>query len=644
MPAQHATKHALVRNERPHERAEARALRTTREAAGALPDRADPKELVVANTPHGRPVGTAVPNGPLVTSMALTASQGLTDHVNRLGFGIDTSIRRAHMRSTIATTSGVFLVLLVSVAFAVQPTSGGTLVFPIFQEPGQINPFLAASGEEGIISKAIYEGLVDVDADGAFYPRLARELPSYENGGLTEDGLEVTWRLREGVLWSDGEAFTSDDVVFTWEAVTHPESSAFQQSQGWSLIESIETPDDLTLIVKYSRPYANYLDQFSGIQGNAGILPRHACGEPGAMLDWECNREPVGTGPYTVEDWKAGDSLSLVRNPFYRDEAKPYIDRIVLPIIPSATLRREMMVNGQADALFWIDFEYTDALVASGAQVTPNNDMWLLRLGFNLSDGGNVERPHPVLGDRRVRQAIRSALNPRLIVDGVQNGLGSVVAHDLFRGLTQCPDPVVTHNKDEARSLLEEAGWLDTDGDGVRECHSCVIAEEGTSMELEFIGFSEPPSYPVIQQVITDELADIGIRLRPSLPDDAWELVTLGEYDVYLADDGYVIDPSGYLGYYYSSLPEYTGADTNVHRFSNAEFDALFGMLPSLNTADERFGAFCEIDRILFEEAPTIPLATIPFSNAFSPRVAGWEHNPNEVITWDVANWWLMQE
>jgi len=517
------------------------------------------------------------------------------------------------------------------------PRRGGTMVFPIYQDPGQLNPYLIATGETGLIAKALYDGLVDVGPDGSYYLRLARELPTRENGGVSEDGLTITWRLRDDVVWSDGEPLTADDVRFTWEAVTHPDSTAFKYSQGWDLIESIETPDQHTVVVHYGEYYYNYLDQFIG-DHLAAILPRHACGEPGQMGEWACNRQPIGTGPFMLEEWRPGERLTLVRNPNYREGGKPYLDRIVFPIVPDEVVRKQMLLSGEGDAILWLNFEHADELEAAGCQITPGTDMWLLRMGFNLTKDGHLDVPHPILGDKLVRRAIQLAVEPDLINDGILNGRGEVVAHELFRGSTQCPEPQITYSEEEARLLLDEAGWTDEDGDGFRECHGCLYAGEGDRMRLEIMTFADPPSYSRMIQVIADEMQEVGIESRTGTPDDILERMDSGDYDIAFWDDGYTNDPLGLLGNYYSSANIPTN---NWFRFVSREFDDLLAQVRTVRDPDERLDVYCEIDRLLLEELPAVWLTVMPYPDAFSARVQGWQFNPNDLMTWDVADWWI---
>ena len=181
----------------------------------------------------------------------------------------------------------------------VEEAVGGTVVLIIPEEPTTLNYFLAdAAIVRQVADATSMTGLVLVDENGEFQPVLAAELPTEENGGLSADKLTVTWKLKPDLKWSDGEPLTSDDVKFTWEALSNPTSGALAGTGGISQIESIDTPDDLTAVIHYSTPYAGYLDQFA-----YGILPRHATGEPGDMSNWEWNRQPVGAGPFVVTEW-----------------------------------------------------------------------------------------------------------------------------------------------------------------------------------------------------------------------------------------------------------------------------------------------------------------------------------------------------
>jgi len=219
-------------------------------------------------------------------------------------------------------------------AIATEPASAGegggsaTLIIP--EEPSTLNYFTAEAAIVRQVAEATsMTGLATIDENGDFVPMLAAELPVLDNGGLSSDYLTVTWKLKPGLKWSDGEPITSDDIKFTSEVLANPESGALVGTTGFDLITSVEMPDDLTAVLTYASPYPGYLDQFA-----YGLLPRHATGEPADMINWEWNRNPVGAGPFILSDWQSGSSITLTRNPNYFEEGKPYLDQLVFRIVP----------------------------------------------------------------------------------------------------------------------------------------------------------------------------------------------------------------------------------------------------------------------------------------------------------------------
>ncbi|MCL4864089.1 MAG: hypothetical protein KJZ93_32070, partial [Caldilineaceae bacterium] len=216
-------------------------------------------------------------------------------------------------------------------------TGGGQIVLIIPEEPATLNQYLAVAAIVRQVADATTAGLTTVDADGNFAPVLAAELPTVENGGVSEDYLTVTWKLKPDLTWSDGEPLTSDDIKFTWEAVSHPESGAVL-SLGFEMIDDVETPDPLTAVVRYSAINQAYLQQFM-----FGILPRHATGEPAQMQTWAWNRQPVTAGPFIVGEWNAGDNIVMDRNPNYYLEGQPYLDRLIFRIVPDPGAQLAMM-------------------------------------------------------------------------------------------------------------------------------------------------------------------------------------------------------------------------------------------------------------------------------------------------------------
>ncbi|MGL4649097.1 MAG: ABC transporter substrate-binding protein, partial [Caldilineaceae bacterium] len=219
-----------------------------------------------------------------------------------------------------------------------EPVAGGILVVGTPQEPASLNPALATSSIEDAIGSLFVEGLVEVGADGNYAPVLAEALPA-----VSEDGLQVTYTIREGVTFSNGDPLECADVQFTLDVILSDLSQA--GTAGYRDIDSIDCPDARTVVVNFVQLYAPYLRLFSY------ILPR-AAGDIAALDTWEFNRAPIGTGPWTVQEWKTGDSMTLAPNPNYREEGKPYLETVVIRVLPSREVGMQLLGTGEIGVLW----------------------------------------------------------------------------------------------------------------------------------------------------------------------------------------------------------------------------------------------------------------------------------------------------
>jgi peptide/nickel transport system substrate-binding protein len=498
-------------------------------------------------------------------------------------------------------------------------------------------------------------GLTDIDAEGNVFPELAAELPTIENGGVVFDEdawtMDVTWKLRDDIQWADGVPVTADDVVFTSDAMTDPENGTW--FAGVDYTDSIEKVDDHTFVVHYNTVYPNYLIHFGG--ENFAIWPAHYCDAEQGFLSWDCNREPLSNGPFLLEEFVAGDHLTFVRNPNYFEEGKPHIDEIFVQINPESTVVRQLMLEGDVDFVMWPSVSAVEnyAEVDNVDVSFAPSERWVYRLHLNGAAKGEVdgvEFPHPILSDVRVRQALRMAADVDTIAEEIFLGYSSPVWTEAFRPPYQCDIPRTEYNPDAAAALLEEAGWIDEDGDGVRECHGCTTgAEEGYPMEMGFDLYAESSEEAELaQQLLAEMFKNIGIQTNLSLTEgnllwagyDAGGIEANGNFDINMWDDGYFgIDPTDDIyWYYYSSAAAETDVNGNIYRWLNEDYDAL---LDEAYTLDEEYRKelFCEMAAILDEEVPNILLWSAFDAAAHSSRLNGVQATVNDTHTWNVEDW-----
>jgi len=533
-----------------------------------------------------------------------------------------------------------------------QPTTTATIIIP--QDPLGFNGLVADTGYEAMVGELVMLAVSEIDPNGNVFPELAVEIPTLENGGVVFDEeawtMDVTWKLRDDIFWADGEQVTVDDVIFTWNAITDPEMGIWVD--GVDYTESLEKVDDFTFIVHYNTVYTAYQTQFGG--ENFNVYPEHYCDPTQGFTAWDCNRQPLSNGPYILDEWVTGNYLTFTRNENYFDEGKPFIDQVVVRIVPEQSVRKTLMAQGDADMNMWLSeaeaqelSEYSNIYVSFAP-----TERWVFRLIPNLVERSTVDPagpPHPVLGDVQVRKAIQAAVDVDTIINTVFLGYPKPVWTEFFRPPYTCEISPPAYDPEAAKTLLEAAGWKDPDGDGVRECQGCATAEEGTLMEIELMTYGEyGEELELAHQLIGEMLQAIGFKVNLSVIEGAvlWAdyesggIEQNGDFDLNLYDDGYPgIDPTdNQLWYYYYSAAAEPDYGWNVGRWSNADFDALLDEAYTLDE-DYRKELFCQMAEIMADELPQIMLWSAIGADAFSTRLEGGQSTTNDLPTWNVADW-----
>jgi len=536
------------------------------------------------------------------------------------------------------------------------PKQGGSIVWADY-EPNTLNPYIVSEAVARPCAYLANRGLVMIDPDGDWFPMMAAEIPTKENGGISEDGKTITWRLLPGLKWSDGTPLTSDDIKFTWEAVSHPESTA-TQTQGFYLIESVETPDELTAVVHYKEFYVGWISQFG-----LGILPRHGTGDPADMGTWEWNRTVNPTnGPFILKEWMAADHLTYVRNPYWHEEGKPYLDEILYPITVDLTTQRQMLMAGENDVhhWLWLEPEWLEKLESQpNVTVEGGPAPYWTRIQFKLSERGDPRpsppaKPHAILGDVRVRKAIGLALNREEIT--APWGEKLLLQSMFYRGDFKCDLPPYEHDPEKAKALLEEAGWIDQDNDGVRECHGCMYAEEGTPLHLAISSYAGW-GMEDYESIMADQLKQVGIDLYVENYETTVFYGTWGEgsptrrgdFDILYWDYELGADPHVKAEDFYASwrIPtEDNPGGFNCTRIADEEVDNWLKIAGSTTDVETRREAYCNIANKIYDDIfneYVIGVSILYYAN--SSRLKGWEWNdeycPFAMVGWDAENWYI---
>jgi peptide/nickel transport system substrate-binding protein len=521
--------------------------------------------------------------------------------------------------------------------------AGQILTVGLFQEPDNLNPFLAVQTASQVVRELTLEGLVDADAEGNYVPQLAAEVPSVENGGITNDGKTITYTLQDGVTWSDGDPFTSADVLFTWQAVMDPDNAVNTQT-GYDQIASIDTPDETTVVINFKQLYAPALSLFSIPDA---VLPAHVL-EGQAMGNADFNRTPEGTGAFVVTEWKSGDSIVLDRNPNYREEGQPSIDRVVFKIIPSREVGVAQIRAGEIDVLWNLaesDIPTFQDMPGVSIQTVPSPNVEYL--GLNLADGTDPGTPHPILGDPLVREAIATAIDRQPIVEQLLYGMTEVATAPINLGWA-APQGLSfpAYDPAKAQSLLEQAGWADANGDGIRE-------KDGTEMSLDITAPAGDQLRELTEQILQEQLKAVGIQLNIKNKPAAtlfgtWEengTLKKGTYDIVLDTWGPDLDPDAFMSLLFSSdqIPtaQNNGEGFNFLRLQDPKLDqAILKARSTLDLAERQQWYKVASEQILSSIA-YLPLYQRAEINAFGSRVTGNSPNPWDGLTWNIAGWQL---
>lgn len=542
---------------------------------------------------------------------------------------------------------------------AAAPSGGeSSIVITIPEDPPSFNGLVTDAGFDSLVMELILQSVTDIDPQGNIFPELAAGLPTLENGGVVIDeatgAMDVTWTLRDDVRWADGEPLTAADVLFTWEAISDPEGGIW--IQGSDYIDSVEQIDDTTFVVHYTSVFPGYLTQFGGDQ--VVIWPAHYCDAAQGFVAWDCNRQPLSSGPYVLTEWVTGDHLTFARNPEYTGAVTPSIDQIIVRVVPEPAVRRTLLTRGDADLDVWVTESGLEELKEAEGLTTSlaPTSRWVFRLFPNLVARGTTDPagpPHPVFSDVRVRQAMRMAIDVDTINQQVFFGYGKPVWTEFFRPpYDVCEVARPAYNPAAAAALLEEAGWVDSDGDEVRECRGCGTAEDGTPMAFELATYGEyGPELEQAHQLVGEMLGAIGMQpsLRIVQGTVMWADAASGgteqngEFDLDMYDDGYPgVDPTDHLYFYYHSYSAEPDNGFNVARWINPDFDALLDEAYTLDE-DTRRELFCQMAEILDAELPQILLFSAVNAEVHADRLQGIQSTANDMVTWNVAAWTLAE-
>lgn len=510
-------------------------------------------------------------------------------------------------------------------AYAETAVKGGTLVAGLPYDKDTLNPY--ATGFLGDVEATVFEGLLAPNEKLEFVPVLAQEVPSVENGGIVvaSDGktMTITYKLRPGVKWADGQPFTSADVRFTWEAVKDP-GFIGESKDGTQDILSIETPDPLTAVVHYNTVTPNFASTLFSV----GVFPEHILRGRSLNSDpwWDA---PFGTGPFMVKEFKRGQYALVERNPNYwrRDAdgaALPYLDRILFKMMPDQNVLVTQLKASEIKIAYTVPYPAAPQIAAlPDMEIIVNKFLSWQYVAFNF-------KGPPSLRDIRVRTAIAHAINKATIaraLGGYPYPVKSVVLPLFWYYDPDSPDHPfdVAH----AKALLDEAGYM-PGPDGVR-----VRGDDRLS--YRFVCQAGLTADEIAQQVIIANLKAVGIETTADNKTGVAlrEARYKGGYDLL------------YARWLTPSTPNYsvfyaTKGPNNGMGYGNPELDDVLSKVEHTLDRDTRRALFKEFQRIMATDLPVIPTTSNTNLVAVTKRLKNFVANPtNRTDFINTSSWYL---
>src|SRR5256714_2649076 len=532
---------------------------------------------------------------------------------------------------------------------------GGPLKTLWWQGATLLNPHFAVGTKDQDGSRIFYEPLAAWDPDGALYPVLAAEIPDLENGGLSKDGMSVTWKLKQGVTWHDGKPFTADDVVFNWQYASDPATAS--TTIGSYKDVKAEKVDEHTVRVLFSRPTPFWADAFVGVGGM--IIPKHLFADyaGGKSRDAPNNLKPIGTGPYKFADFKPGDMVRGEINTNYHLPNRPYFDSIEMKGGGDAiSAARAVLQTGEYDYSWNLQVE----------------DEILLRLEkggkgrTDMSPGGNIEHiqlnttdpwtevdgersslktKHPTLTDKAVREALALLVDRQSVQDHIYGRTGIATGN-----FVNNPQKFVSKNTkwefntDKANKILEQGGWK-KGADGIRE-------KDGKKLKFVYqtsINTPRQKNQAIVKQACQKAGIDIEVKAVTASVFFSSDVANPDTYPHFYCDiQMYTTtmtqpDPETFLLQFVSwevATKENKWQGRNITRWTSKEADDAFKAAQAELDPVKRAAHFIKINDLACNDHAIVPVVYRPTVQALANKLGGATSSGWDSNFWDLHNWY----
>ena len=536
--------------------------------------------------------------------------------------------------------------------------SDGQVNIIYWQAPSIMNPYLSGGTKELEAASLVIEPLARSDQDGNLTPWLAESVPTVANGGVSEDLMSITWKLKSGLLWSDGSPVTSTDVKFSWEYCT-AEGGGCSQAEKYLDITDVETPDETTVVVRFAIPKPFPYNPFVGAQ--APIIQKAQFENCMGAKAPECtdqNFYPIGTGPFAVTEFRPNDVITLEANNNYRDPSKPAFAKVLFKGGGDANAAaRSVLETGEFDYAWNLQLapDVLASMEAAGkGKVISAFGTSVERIMINFTDidpalgdeRGTIAHPHPFLTDINVRKALSMAID-RVLLTEIGYGPAGIPTCNVLPApaiyASTANDACLTQDIAGANEILENAGWV-KGADGVR-------AKDGVRLSILYQTSTNAVRQDY-QALIKQWWSEIGVETElrninasvffgsdPGSPDTFQKF--FADVEMYTNNfDG--TDPESYMANWQCDQrprPETQWQGNNMPRYCNDEYDKLSMSMASVGGLEERAAIARQLNDMLMQDYAMLPLTHRGRVAAHSNRLGGVVMNTWDSELWNVADW-----
>lgn len=505
----------------------------------------------------------------------------------------------------------------------------GVVIVGLSQEPVSFHPLMPGVEVDEVVWTNVFNSLWVAQPDGTLTPDLAIEVPSLENGGIAENGLLWTVRLRDDVLWHDGQSFTAEDVKFSLELI-NADGFRSRTRIGHELITEITVKGSHEISWRMKKAFSPYL----ALLANTQMVPKHlleGAADPNAT---SFNNAPVGTGPFKWESRTPGDNITLAANKSYHGDG-PYMEKAVLKYVPDMTALYAQFRTGQVDTV----------MISGIPQNFYEEAKQLTNQTVFISPSGNVESimpnlEHPAMREKAVRQALYYAMDKQAIIDalyyGVPEGTESFMPRESWAFNADLPKHV--HDPERANALLDEAGWERGD-DNIR-------SKNGVPLEFTISTTTGHEIREQVQQLLMQDWKNIGVELKISNMPAAviWgDFYVRSQFETLLVGTAFRtgMDPDPAARFSSDAIPVKGGSGGNYMQWQNAEADQLMQAAQVSFDIEERKKLYQRLQEITRDELPILPLFQYAPIEGIKNGLMGYRPNINaRQNAWNMVQWY----